>query len=98
MYISKMSRCKKTSIIKIMLELVDVNYFRLLRPLANPFVTSFAKREFISHVIVICQWKTKNAKTIVSYGEATTHSEPYFNGEFDLTSIAYLGRAIPNLL
>lgn len=80
-----------------MLRLVDVYPFRIIRPLPFRFRTSFGIREYISHVMVRMEWITETGQTIRSFGESTTHSEPYFNGEFDLTALAYIGR-IGNLL
>jgi o-succinylbenzoate synthase len=43
-------------------------------------------------------WETDSGTQIISYGESTTHSEPFYNGEFDETAIDYLNRLIPHVL
>jgi len=81
-----------------MLKLKKIKFFRLLRPLNYQFETSFTVREYISHVIGVFWWKDIQDKEIISYGESTTHSEPFYNEEFDLTVLAYLNRISPKLL
>jgi len=79
------------------MELVSLKDFRIIRPLKYQFTTSFSTREYISHIIIEATWLDGNRK-IVSYGESTTHSEPFYNGEFDQTAFCYYNRVFPYLL
>lgn len=75
-----------------------INSFRIIRPLLYKFTTSFTTREFISHVIIDMESTDEKGNCIKSLGEATTHSEPYYNGEFDLTVLSYYKRLFKKIL
>ena len=40
----------------------------------------------------------KSSSEIISYGESTTHSEPFYNGEFDQTVFSFHNRVLPHLI
>ncbi len=83
----------------------SIKTFRILRPLAYQFTTSFSTREFISHVLTEMEWVVdedcefaKKGAKVTSYGESTTHSEPFYNGEFDQTVFCFHNRVYPYLV